>query len=182
MPNLLRDILPYGVAFILFIMTASHAFTLNAEVASIMKAEESCNNNDIPPQLEYVMELCVTIGDAVEVGQTGEGQRIVIPITGGTFSGPKIEGTVISGGADYQLYDKERNVNKLKAIYCIRTKDGENIRVVNTGVSAGSYFFTTPVFEASYDGNYSWLNDAVYVCRPSGFENGMIKLKVWKVC
>lgn len=58
------------------------------------------------PELEFVMELRVTCDKAYSTGTNQHGERIVIPITGGTFEGPKIKGTVLPGGADYQLYDK----------------------------------------------------------------------------
>ena len=106
--------------------------------------------------------------------------RTIIPITGGTFSGPQIKGTVIPGGADYQLYDNTHKRNNLEAIYCIQTDDGEYILVRNIGIATDRYFFTSPVFEASSDGQYSWLNEGIYICRPSGFSDNTIRLKVWK--
>ena len=41
------------------------------------------------PQLEFVMQLRVTLGQMYSVGDTPRGKRNVIPITGGTFEGPK---------------------------------------------------------------------------------------------
>ena len=135
-------------------------------------------------ELEYVMELRVTCGKAYSVGKTQHGERIVIPITGGTFEGPAIKGVVLEGGADYQLFDRERNRNELEAIYCIRTDDGVSIHVRNTGIwrkdGEGEYFITTPKFEAPMDSRYDWLNNAIFVCKPEG-KDGYISLKVWMV-
>lgn len=133
------------------------------------------------PQLEYVLELKVTLGEAFGVGKTAHGDRFVIPITGGTFEGPEIKGTVLNGGADYQLINKELGRTELEAIYCIRTDDGVNIHVRNCGIIAGDYFYCSPKFEAPADSKYAWLNNAIYVCRPSGFPKGAIMLKVWRV-
>ena len=136
------------------------------------------------PELEYTMELKVTCGNAYTVGSTQHGERIVIPITGGTFEGPAIKGTVLSGGADYQLFDKANGRNELEAIYCIRTDDGVNIHIRNVGIwcnkDGHEYFMTAPKFEAPSDSRYDWLNKAIFVCKPHG-EKGYISLKVWKV-
>ncbi len=141
---------------------------------------------DDTPCLKFVIELRVNIDSPVDVGVTAHGNRVVIPITGGTFEGPDIKGEVLSGGADYQLVNEASGRTELEAIYCIRTDDGINIHVRNSGLivhgDSGSYFFTAPRFEAPADSKYSWLNDAIYVCRPAGFYDGGIVLRVWKVC
>lgn len=138
---------------------------------------------DVAPQLEYVMELKVTCSQAFSAGKTQHGERIVIPITGGTFEGPNIKGTVLAGGADYQYVDKELGRTELEAIYCIRTDDGVNIHIRNAGLlcSKGQFYFrTAPKFDAPNDSKYAWLNNAIFVCKPEG-KDGYISLKVWKV-
>ena len=142
-------------------------------------AEESA------PSLEYVMELRVKCDPAFEVGNAVHGKRVIIPIIGGEFSGPNISGTVLAGGADYQMINEVQGHTDLEAIYTIRTDDGVNIHIRNCGIlisGAGKefYFRTAPKFEAPYDSRYAWLNDAIFVCVP-GFGDGYISLKVWKV-
>ena len=39
----------------------------------------------------------------LDFGQTQAGHRRVIPIAGGVVSGPKLQGRVVPGGADWQL-------------------------------------------------------------------------------
>lgn len=131
------------------------------------------------PELEFALELKVKLGQAYGVGETANGNRFIIPITGGTFEGPKIKGEVLPGGADYQMQGK--NHTDIEAIYCIRTDDGVNIHIRNKGIIAGNYFYCSPKFEAPLNSKYAWLNDAIFVCRPSGFMEGGIALKVWKV-
>ena len=143
------------------------------------------------PQLEFVVELKVKCEGAYQVGQTSHGNRFIIPIVGGTFEGPQMKGTILPGGADYQLQDNAHGRTELEAIYSIRTDDGVNIHVRNRGLictgqdSEGRpqfYFRTAPQFEAPMDSKYAWLNNAIYVCQPSmGGEQGFICLKVWKV-
>ncbi|MDD4821698.1 MAG: DUF3237 domain-containing protein [Bacteroidales bacterium] len=136
------------------------------------------------PKLEFAFELKVTCDKAYSVGKTSHGERVVIPITGGTFEGPSIKGTVLSGGADYQLVDKTKNRTELEAIYSIRTDDGVNIHVRNMGIlyygKDGFYFRTAPKFEAPNDSKYDWLNNAIFICEPEG-KDGYISLKVWMV-
>ena len=131
------------------------------------------------PELEFALELKVKLGQAYGVGETANGNRFIIPITGGTFEGPNIKGEVLPGGADYQMQGK--NHTDIEAIYCIRTDDGVNIHIRNKGIIAGNYFYCSPKFEAPLGSKYAWLNDAIFVCRPSGFMDGGIMLKVWKV-
>jgi hypothetical protein len=60
------------------------------------------------PQLEFALQLKVTLGEAFGIDNTQHGRRTVIPITGGTFEGPLLKGTIINGGADYQLNTENR--------------------------------------------------------------------------
>ena len=52
------------------------------------------------PELEFALQLKVTLGEAFAIDNTQHGRRTVIPITGGTFEGPLLKGTIINGGAD----------------------------------------------------------------------------------
>ena len=143
------------------------------------------------PELEYVVELKVKCEGAYSVGQTSHGNRFIIPIVGGTFEGPKMKGTIIPGGADYQLQDNEHGRTEVEAIYSIKTDDGVNIHIRNKGlIYTGKdengnnqfYFRTAPQFEAPQDSKYAWLNNAIFVCQPSfGGNDGAICLKIWKV-
>ena len=141
------------------------------------------------PGLEFVCELRVNCGPAYTVGKTAHGTRMVIPILGGTFSGPGMKGEILEGGADYQLVDQERGRNEIEAIYSIRTDDGVNIHIRNCGLitmnrgengAPGFYFRTAPKFEAPQDSPYDWLNNAIFVCMP-GPATDCICLRVWKV-
>ena len=142
-----------------------------------------------PPQLEFALQLKVTLGEAFTIKNTQHGDRTVIPITGGTFEGPGIKGTIINGGADYQLANKGRT--ELEAIYCIKTDDSVYIHVRNRGIIGGAtdadgkpsfYFRAAPQFEAPADSKYGWLNNALFVCAPSFSSNfAGIVLNVWKV-
>ena len=162
-----------------------------AFVALSMSASAQVAEPQNTPQLEFALQLKVTLGEAYSCGDTQHGQRTIIPITGGTFEGPNIKGTIINGGADYQLGNKALNRTELEAIYCIKTDDGVNIHVRNRGIiNSGKddqgnptfYFKAAPQFEAPTDSKYAWLNNAIFVCQPdfSGGFKGIV-LNVWKV-
>ena len=55
------------------------------------------------PTLEHVCDIAVTIAAPVEVGTTVFGLRRMIPITGGSVKGPRMNGKILAGGADFQL-------------------------------------------------------------------------------
>lgn len=78
--------------------------------------------NPIAPNLEFVVELKVTTDKSMTVGMTAHGERRIIPITGGTFEGPKLKGIVLNGGADYQFANKENTRTEIEAIYSIKPK------------------------------------------------------------
>ena len=160
-------------------------------LASVMTASAQVAEPKDTPQLEFALQLKVTLGDSYDVGETQHGQRIVIPITGGTFEGPAIKGTIINGGADYQLANKALNRTELEAIYSIKTDDGVYIHVSNRGIiwsgkdaqgNPSFYFKAAPQFEAPADSKYAWLNNSLFVCAPDFTQQFKgIVLNVWRV-
>ncbi len=141
-----------------------------------------CSQEAKAPQLEFVVQLKVNIDRALSCGETPHGERTIIPITGGTFEGPRMKGIVMSGGADYQLSNKALNRTELEAIYCIKTDDGVVIHVRNRGIVAGDYFKCAPQFEAPAGSKYAWLNNAIFVCAPDWSQSFQgIVLNVWMV-
>jgi hypothetical protein len=151
------------------------------------------------PNLEFVCELKVTTEKAVTIGETAHGLRRFIDITGGTFEGPKMRGTVLKGGADYQYVNKANTRTEIEAIYSIKTDDSVLIHIRNVGLSlrtpenvaklakgepmdvAKNYFRAAPKFEAPMDSKYAWLNDAIFVCRGIGTNKGYVIIQVWKI-
>jgi hypothetical protein len=119
------------------------------------------------PTLEFVFEEIVTLGQATAPGDTARGGRLIIPITGGTFEGPEIRGTVMPGGWDWQLRRAD-GCTDVEADYFLKTDDGVVINVVNKGVicpgEAGALrpVRTHPVFEAPR-GKYEWLSQVAFV-------------------
>lgn len=152
----------------------------------------------IAPGLEFVCELKVTTSPTKVVGKTAHGERRIIPITGGTFEGPKLKGTVLNGGADYQFVNEEDTRTEVEAIYSILTDDGVTIHIRNKGVLFMNpevmaqlekgisidwnkvYFRAAPTFEAPIDSAYDWMNNAIFICKgvPS---KEYVSIQVWQV-
>ncbi len=140
-------------------------------------------------QTEFVFEIEAEISAAVVMGETVDGRRQSIPITGGRFSGDGIRGEVLPGGADYQVVRAD-GVVAIEAIYMIRTDDGALINVVNKGLinsnveggPAARYFRTVPEFVAPI-GPYDWLNKHIFISsistRPE--QPGRVFIRVYKV-
>ena len=135
-------------------------FSKNLNLIPLFKAEISL----APPQ---------------ELGDTPQGRRRIIGITGGRFSGERLSGRVLPGGADWQVIRSD-GVADLDARYTLETQDGALIYVRNRGLRHGPpeilrrlaagesvdpslyYMRTTPSFETG-DARYLWLNRMVCV-------------------
>ena len=90
------------------------------------------------PRLEHLCDLAVTIAAPVKVGQTPAGLRRMIPITGGTVTGPRVNGKVLAGGADFQLILEGGTQAHLDARYVIELDDGSRVFVQNTALRVAS--------------------------------------------
>jgi hypothetical protein len=89
------------------------------------------------PSLSFLTTIEVAVGEPIEVGETPEGHRRIIPIVGGTVEGPALNGKVLPAGADFQIL-KSGTLTELQAQYAIETDDGDRIYVSNFGLRSGS--------------------------------------------
>ncbi len=138
------------------------------------------------PALEHVGDLHVQVSAPIEAGQiiglNSRGRRRIIPITGGTLTGPRLQGRVLPGGADFQLVVSETSAD-LDAQYMIALDGefaGEHIFVKNHAVRRGSaadiaklvrgepvdpasiYFRCVPTFEVSTP-RLQWLTESIFI-------------------
>jgi hypothetical protein len=88
-----------------------------------------------PPALEYVSSAVVELGDPLDVGETLEGRRRVVPITGGKFDGPGLAGRIRPVGADWQRIRPD-GTTLVEARYLVESGDGL-VSITSTGVRAG---------------------------------------------
>lgn len=140
--------------------------------------------------LQPLIRAEITLAPAQELGETPQGRRRIIGITGGKFTGERLSGRVLPGGADWQVIRAD-GVADLDARYTLETNDGALIYVRNHGYRHGPaevlqklargeavdpalyYMRTTPRFETG-DARYSWLNRIICVAtgarRPAAVE------------
>jgi Protein of unknown function (DUF3237) len=108
------------------------------------------------PELVHVFDLAVTISPPVDIGETPQGLRRMIPITGGVLTlsdalakqfglavavagqAPPAHGRVVPGGADHQLIHADGTQANLDARYVIEMHDGSKIFVANTALRVAS--------------------------------------------
>lgn len=126
------------------------------------------NGEPAAPQLRFVLSELVTLAPDVTPGTTPYGGRNIVPITGGTFAGPDIRGTILPGGWDWQLHRLDGCLD-IKADYFLKTDDGVVINIVNAGTlcppGSGTVpkpGYTQPRFEAP-TGRYDWLNKGAFI-------------------
>jgi hypothetical protein len=133
-----------------------------------------------PPKLELAFELHADVGTPIQVGEVAGGQRRLIPVTGGTFSGSGLKGKILPGGADHQLIQPD-GFTQLEARYVLETDAGEKIYVTNRGMRHGPadvlqrlnagervdqsliYFRTAATFETSSP-KLQWMARSIFVC------------------
>ena len=104
------------------------------------------------------------------VGQNDFGLLRAICITGGTFTGERLRGTVVPGGADWNTGfggDSPETFTSVDvfAKYLLKTDDGVYIAIENHGkrdkTREQPLIITTPRFFAPR-GTYEWLNYGAY--------------------
>lgn len=147
-------------------------------------------------QLQPLFRAEITLAAPQELGETPQGRRRIIGITGGRFAGERLSGRVLAGGADWQVIRPD-GVADLDARYTLETSDGALIYVRNRGYRHGSleiirrlaageavdpslyYMRTTPRFETG-DARYAWLNRIVCVATGAR-RTDAVELEVFEV-
>jgi hypothetical protein len=146
--------------------------------------------------LQRLFKAEIALAAPQELGDTPQGRRRIIGITGGRFSGERLSGRVLPGGADWQVIRAD-GVADLDARYTLETSDGALIYVRNRGyrhgpaevlkkLSSGEevdpslyYMRTTPRFETG-DARYAWLNRIVCVATGAR-RSAAVELEVFEV-
>ena len=131
------------------------------------------------PQLEHFCDLQVELGAPIEMGSGTAGRRRIIPIIGGTVSGPHFEGKILNLGADWQT-QFSGGAAHLDTRYAMETLDGAVIEIVNRGfrhgppeviaaiaagqeVPADSYYMRTHATLETGDERFNWVNNHLFV-------------------
>jgi len=112
--------------------------------------------------VDYVLTFRALTAKAATIVGAPQGTRGILGVTGGTFEGPRLRGTISAPGGDWYTV-RPSGVLKLDVRVLLVTDDGANILVTYTGIavargSGGMDIRIAPLFEAP-EGSYSWLND-----------------------
>lgn len=86
--------------------------------------------------MTHFAEFKVQLGVPVILGNDGFGEARLVPILGGTVSGPGLSGTILPGGADEQRIRAD-GLTRIHARYLIRASDAALIRVDSQGLRHG---------------------------------------------
>src|SRR6478672_1574713 len=135
-----------------------------------------------------LMTLQVVVPPPQKLGAVPLGTRVIAPITGGSFEGPRLRGKVLPGGGDWLLLRPD-GVLELDLRITLETDDHALIYMTFLGLRHGPpdaiaalgrgevvdparyYFRTLPRFETSTE-TYAFLNRIVTVgvgeARPDG--------------
>ena len=132
------------------------------------------------PSLTRVYRLEATLGEPLEFGDIALGRRRIVPLTGGTFAGPELNGRLLPGSsADWQivlhdgtalgdirytlqtdngnlLYVQSRSVRHGSADVLARLARGDD-------VDASEYTFRTSTQIETAAPRLDWLNKGVFI-------------------
>jgi hypothetical protein len=131
-------------------------------------------------RLEPLFNFTVEFETAISIGAGPQGERLIADLTGGTFSGPKLNGKLRASGADWILLSPEGDL-RLDVRAVLETDDGAVIYMPYRGVmvmhdklrqvlfehtgetsSDDGYWVTQIQFETG-DPRYAWLNPLMAV-------------------
>jgi hypothetical protein len=138
-------------------------------------------SNQLPaPRLTKVYRLEATVAEPFDLGDIAQGHRRIVPLTGGTFTGPEISGKLLPGAsADWQivlpdgtalgdirytlqtergdlLYVQSRSVRHGSAEVLARLGHGED-------VDASEYTFRTSTQIETAAPDLDWLNKGIFI-------------------
>ena len=83
-----------------------------------------------------LMTLQVVVPPPQKLGAVPHGTRVIAPITGGTFEGPRLRGKVLPGGGDW-LLTRPDGVVELDLRITLETDDGALIYMMSSGLRHG---------------------------------------------
>jgi hypothetical protein len=103
--------------------------------------------------------VSLTVSAIHDVGNTQFGKRRQLDVSGGTITGDKLKGTVLTGGLDYEL-TLSTGAMELEEVLILKTSDNTTIftRVCGVAAAGDSLIRIVPDIEAPTAGSYAWLN------------------------
>ncbi len=111
--------------------------------------------------VEHLFTLKANLGGASVVQDGPQGTRVIVAVSGGTFEGPKLKGTIVpNSGCDWVTRRADGSL-RLDVRITLQTDDGAAIYMAYNGIGkpqdGGNVLRTAPLFETG-DERYDWLN------------------------
>ena len=145
---------------------------------------------------EPIFTIHAELADIMNLGRTPLGEHRVIGILGGSVLGPKLQGRILPGGADWQLIRGDGAAD-ISARYTIETDAGARILVSSDGLRHGPpdvmerlvrgdsvdpalYYFRTVMRFETADTSVAWLNRILALARGQR-EARAVRLDVYEV-
>jgi Protein of unknown function (DUF3237) len=139
------------------------------------------SSNRLPePRMTKIFRLEANLGEALDVGNVAQGRRRIVPLIGGTFAGPELNGSLLPGAsADWQIVLPDGTaLGDIR--YTLRTDHGDLLYVRSQGVRHGSaevlarlgrgeevdaseYVFRTATQIETAASGFDWLNKGVFI-------------------
>ena len=132
------------------------------------------------PSLTRVYRLEATVGEPLDLGDIAQGHRRIVPLTGGTFTGPELNGKLLPGSsADWQIVLPDGTaLGDIR--YTLQTDAGDLLYVQSRGVRHGGaevlerlargedvdateYTFRTSIQIETAAPALDWLNKGVFI-------------------
>ncbi len=114
---------------------------------------------------QFLMDLVFERGPSNNVGSPGV-KRVVVAVSGGTFEGPRLKGTVVNPSGDWMVVRPD-GTSSLDIRFVLQTDDDQKILMTCRGIAykdPGGELFAriVPMFEAGAE-KYAWLNKVIAV-------------------
>src|SRR5712671_6825300 len=132
------------------------------------------------PSLTLLYRLEAVLGEPLDLGEVSQGRRRIVPLTGGTFAGPELNGKLLPGtSADWQMVLADGTaLGDIR--YTLQTGGGALLYVQSRGVRHGApevlerlgrgedvdaseYTFRTSTRIETASSELDWLNRGVFV-------------------
>ncbi|MBI2964323.1 MAG: DUF3237 domain-containing protein [Deltaproteobacteria bacterium] len=149
------------------------------------------------PSLEYEFTYRAALNPLIDIGAGPYGNRIVGEVIGGDFSGPRLKGKVLSGGADWALVGADGRL-RIDVRLQLLSDDGAAIYLAYYGILefnekmqqalaqgggtefADHYWRTNPRFETGHP-KYAWMNHGVFIGEGRMLPGRIAEYRVYRV-
>jgi len=139
----------------------------------------SDRSEPMAPTLEFVAHAEIELGEPMELGNVPTGVRRIIPISGGTITGPRLRADIDSGGADWQIVSTDGTA-VIDTRYSATMSDGSSLFLQTQGfrhapaevlarlaagepVAPSEYYFRLTVRLECGAPDHAWVNNTVFV-------------------